>query len=229
MPAGFAGSGAHGKNGGRARHVQGELDQLRAHHPQLRSQVPHIRAAQQVPPATLPDAAANLYVQTLCTALSRAGACVAAWLRTGATRLFAAPAVSPSVPPSSSHLARRRHHAPTAMRSAHWTHMHMYIYGRICICMHTHAQCSLDAYAGWSVRAARREMSDHFRATRGSGELTPSLRLLAGACAGIIAMSATYPLDMVGRAASRRVDVGSGGPGGASCALGARAAAEHAG
>ncbi|PNH00875.1 Mitochondrial substrate carrier family protein B [Tetrabaena socialis] len=42
-----------------------------------------------------------------------------------------------------------------------------------------------------------REMSDHYRATRGSGELTPALRLLAGACAGIIAMSATYPLDMV--------------------------------
>ena len=40
-------------------------------------------------------------------------------------------------------------------------------------------------------------MSDHYRATTGSGELTPTLRLLAGACAGIIAMSATYPLDMV--------------------------------
>lgn len=40
-------------------------------------------------------------------------------------------------------------------------------------------------------------MSDHYRATTGSGELTPGLRLLAGACAGIIAMSATYPLDMV--------------------------------
>ncbi|KAG2494767.1 hypothetical protein HYH03_007012 [Edaphochlamys debaryana] len=42
-----------------------------------------------------------------------------------------------------------------------------------------------------------REMSDHYRATTGSGELTPGLRLIAGACAGIIAMSATYPLDMV--------------------------------
>ncbi len=42
-----------------------------------------------------------------------------------------------------------------------------------------------------------REMSDHYRATTGSGELTPLLRLVAGACAGIIAMSATYPLDMV--------------------------------
>ncbi|GLC46977.1 Mitochondrial adenine nucleotide transporter adnt1 [Pleodorina starrii] len=42
-----------------------------------------------------------------------------------------------------------------------------------------------------------REMSDHYRATTGSGELTPGLRLVAGACAGIIAMSATYPLDMV--------------------------------
>jgi hypothetical protein len=28
-------------------------------------------------------------------------------------------------------------------------------------------------------------------------ELTPLLRLGAGACAGIIAMSATYPMDMV--------------------------------
>jgi len=28
-------------------------------------------------------------------------------------------------------------------------------------------------------------------------ELTPGLRLVAGACAGIIAMSATYPMDMV--------------------------------
>ncbi|KAG2444147.1 hypothetical protein HYH02_009086 [Chlamydomonas schloesseri] len=42
-----------------------------------------------------------------------------------------------------------------------------------------------------------REMSDHYRATTGSGELTPGTRLIAGACAGIIAMSATYPLDMV--------------------------------
>lgn len=42
-----------------------------------------------------------------------------------------------------------------------------------------------------------REMSDHYRATSGSGELTPFLRLVAGAVAGIIAMSATYPLDMV--------------------------------
>lgn len=30
-----------------------------------------------------------------------------------------------------------------------------------------------------------------------NAELTPVLRLGAGACAGIIAMSATYPMDMV--------------------------------
>lgn len=30
-----------------------------------------------------------------------------------------------------------------------------------------------------------------------NAELTPLLRLGAGACAGIIAMSATYPMDMV--------------------------------
>ena len=35
------------------------------------------------------------------------------------------------------------------------------------------------------------------RANTGSGELTPFLRLVAGAGAGIIAMSATYPLDRV--------------------------------
>jgi solute carrier family 25 phosphate transporter 23/24/25/41 len=39
--------------------------------------------------------------------------------------------------------------------------------------------------------------SDRLRETTGSGELTPALRLAAGAGAGIVAMSATYPLDMV--------------------------------
>lgn len=42
-----------------------------------------------------------------------------------------------------------------------------------------------------------RVIADHQRETTGSGQLTPVLRLLAGAGAGIVAMSATYPLDMV--------------------------------
>lgn len=42
-----------------------------------------------------------------------------------------------------------------------------------------------------------REISDYNRQVTGSGSLTPFLRLVSGACAGIIAMSATYPLDMV--------------------------------
>jgi hypothetical protein len=42
-----------------------------------------------------------------------------------------------------------------------------------------------------------REISEHYRETTGSGTLTPLLRLISGACAGIVAMSATYPLDMV--------------------------------
>ncbi|GBF95829.1 mitochondrial carrier protein [Raphidocelis subcapitata] len=42
-----------------------------------------------------------------------------------------------------------------------------------------------------------RLMSDHQLETTGSGALTPGLRLAAGAGAGIVAMSATYPLDMV--------------------------------
>ena len=42
-----------------------------------------------------------------------------------------------------------------------------------------------------------REISDYNKQTTGNGSLTPFLRLLSGAGAGIIAMSATYPLDMV--------------------------------
>ena len=42
-----------------------------------------------------------------------------------------------------------------------------------------------------------RLISDHQLETTGSNELTPVLRLMAGAGAGIVAMSATYPLDMV--------------------------------
>lgn len=43
----------------------------------------------------------------------------------------------------------------------------------------------------------RREVSDYYRATTGNGEMTPTMRLMAGAGAGIVGMSATYPLDMV--------------------------------
>eukprot|EP00877_Chromochloris_zofingiensis_P000777 jgi/Chrzof1/106/Cz01g03210.t1 len=42
-----------------------------------------------------------------------------------------------------------------------------------------------------------RLISDHRLETTGNGQLTPVLRLMAGAGAGIVAMSATYPLDMV--------------------------------
>lgn len=42
-----------------------------------------------------------------------------------------------------------------------------------------------------------RDIVDYYRATTGKGEMTPFLRLIAGAGAGIVAMSATYPLDMV--------------------------------
>ena len=47
------------------------------------------------------------------------------------------------------------------------------------------------------ILSARREISAYYKETTGSGQLTPVLRLLAGAGAGIVAMSATYPLDMV--------------------------------
>jgi solute carrier family 25 phosphate transporter 23/24/25/41 len=42
-----------------------------------------------------------------------------------------------------------------------------------------------------------RRISHHLQDQGGDGQMTPLLRLGAGACAGIIGMSATYPLDMV--------------------------------
>lgn len=40
-------------------------------------------------------------------------------------------------------------------------------------------------------------MSHYLLENGGDGQMTPLLRLGSGACAGIIGMSATYPLDMV--------------------------------
>ena len=40
-------------------------------------------------------------------------------------------------------------------------------------------------------------MADYILTLAEEAQLTPLLRLGAGACAGIIAMSATYPMDMV--------------------------------
>lgn len=55
--------------------------------------------------------------------------------------------------------------------------------------------CSLPSIPAAGVDC--REISEYYRETTGSGQLTPFLRLVSGAGAGIIAMSATYPLDMV--------------------------------
>ena len=48
-----------------------------------------------------------------------------------------------------------------------------------------------------SAAAARRFILEHRKSNSPDAEMTPLLRLGAGAVAGIIAMSATYPLDMV--------------------------------
>ncbi len=44
---------------------------------------------------------------------------------------------------------------------------------------------------------ACRKMSHVSLDQGGDGQLTPGLRLMAGAMAGIVGMSATYPMDMV--------------------------------
>ncbi len=50
---------------------------------------------------------------------------------------------------------------------------------------------------GASHPSGRRKMSHVSLDQGGDGQLTPGLRLLAGAMAGIVGMSATYPMDMV--------------------------------
>lgn len=42
-----------------------------------------------------------------------------------------------------------------------------------------------------------RRVSHYLLENGGDGQMTPLLRLGSGACAGIIGMTATYPLDMV--------------------------------
>ena len=55
-----------------------------------------------------------------------------------------------------------------------------------------------------------RRVSHYLLENGGDGQMTPLLRLGSGACAGIIGMSATYPLDMVrGRLTVQAGKIGS--------------------
>lgn len=56
---------------------------------------------------------------------------------------------------------------------------------------------SLERFTTVVPPSTRSEICAYNREKTGSGQMTPVLRLLAGAGAGIVAMSATYPLDMV--------------------------------
>ena len=58
-------------------------------------------------------------------------------------------------------------------------------------------QADATPYHKPSCSAPRRAISRHLQDNGGDGQMTPLLRLAAGAGAGIVGMSATYPLDMV--------------------------------
>jgi len=56
-------------------------------------------------------------------------------------------------------------------------------------------QCTEDIVHHTSLCCRR--VSHYLLENGGDGQMTPLLRLGSGACAGIIGMTATYPLDMV--------------------------------
>ena len=57
--------------------------------------------------------------------------------------------------------------------------------------------CPVTPETDWSHPCTCRRISHYMIDNGGDGQMTPLLRLAAGAGAGIVGMSATYPLDMV--------------------------------